>query len=449
MRIGSRLTLEARALDDDGRGLARAGDREVSVFDLLPGERARVTIEHLSPHGARAWGRIEARLGEPSSERIAPACPGFGRCGGCALQHLAYPGQLQHKRRRVEDGLRASLGPRAPEVAGTTAAPRVLGYRSRGKYVAVRERGALTLGAYEPRSHRVVETLGCRVVEPVVDRVARRCRDALADTALSVYDERRREGELRYVIVRSGRGGDALVGLVTTSGARADEVKRAAEAIAKSGDVAGVVWIKNDVETGALLSDDVTPIAGEATVREEIGPGLADLDIAAFSQVNREQARRLHRAAAELADLKGAGRAVELYCGAGAIALHLASAGAEVVGFERHEPAVAVARRAAAELGLSARARFDAADAAEAGSSVRDADAVVVDPPRKGLSPAALEAVCALRAPVIVYVSCNPRSFARDAAELVSRGYELDRIEPWDLMPGTPQVEILARFRRR
>ncbi len=445
-----RIRIEASALDDEGRGVGLAGDRDVSVADLLPGERAEVAIEHMSPHAARAWGRVVRRSGPASPDRAEPACPAFGECGGCALQHLAYPAQLAHKRRVVSRALSRALGPAAPAVADTRPSPKTLGYRSRAKYVAAPQGDTLTLGAFAPRSHRVVETLGCRVVEPVVGRVARATTGALAETSLSIYDEVTRAGELRYAIVRSGTDDTALVGIVTTSDARQGEVARAGDALVAHPEVCGVVWIRNDLRSGGLLTEDIAPLAGRTTVVDEVGPTTADIDVTAFTQVNREQARRLYLRAAELAEVRAGARAVELYCGAGAIALHLAEAGAQVVGVERHEPAVAIARRAADAAGLGDRARFRAADAADylAHADAGAEDVLVVDPPRKGLSAEARAAIARAPARSLLYMSCNPQSFARDAAALAP-SYALELVEPWDLMPGTPQVEILARFSRR
>src|SRR5215470_13035625 len=97
----TRCELQATALDETGAGIGASGAISVHVGDLLPGERAEVVVEHFSPHRPEAWGRIIKRVGPPSPARVAPVCPGFGRCGGCVWQHLAYPAQLAQKHARV------------------------------------------------------------------------------------------------------------------------------------------------------------------------------------------------------------------------------------------------------------------------------------------------------------------------------------------------------------
>src|SRR6266571_2075060 len=106
--VGSQLEVTIESLDDEGRGVGHAiGGLEVHVSNALPGEEVRVAVEHQSPHAPRAWARTLALLGPPAEERVTPACPGHGECGGCMLQHLAYAAQLTEKRRIVERALAA------------------------------------------------------------------------------------------------------------------------------------------------------------------------------------------------------------------------------------------------------------------------------------------------------------------------------------------------------
>src|SRR6185437_2885827 len=121
-------------LDDTGAGIGTADGLRVHVADLLPGERAEVVVDHASPHRPEAWGRIVKRLGAASPDRVPPACPGFGRCGGCTWQHLAYPAQLAAKRARVAAAL-ANV-PDLPPIGEVRPSPAELGYRNKGKYVA-------------------------------------------------------------------------------------------------------------------------------------------------------------------------------------------------------------------------------------------------------------------------------------------------------------------------
>src|ERR1044071_418021 len=211
----TRFELQVTSLDEAGAGIGASGAIAVHVADLLPGERAEVVIDHFSPHRPEAWGRIVKRVGRPSPDRVAPVCPGFGRCGGCVWQHLAYPAQLVAKRARITAALAEvpAVASGAIEIAAVRPSPVLTGYRNKGKYVAGLSGDHLVLGGYAPRSHEVVDTLGCQVVAPIIDEVAIWVRGAAERAQLAPYDERSRTGELRYVIVREADG-DVLIVLV-------------------------------------------------------------------------------------------------------------------------------------------------------------------------------------------------------------------------------------------
>jgi 23S rRNA (uracil1939-C5)-methyltransferase len=448
-----RCTVTAAELDVTGHGVGASGGGRVYVEDLLPGERAEVAIDHASPHRPEAWGRIVRRLGAPSPDRVDPACPAFGRCGGCVWQHLAYPAQLAAKHARVVSALAEvpAIRDGAATIAEVRPAPDTLGYRNKGKYVVGHAGAHLVLGAFAPRSHQVIDTIGCRVVMPIIDEVATWVRGAAERAQLIPYDETSREGELRYVVVREARG-DVMVALVVTSGAPRAKLERVANALARHPAVRGLVAIANDRRDGAIVpsGSSAQVLLGTGQLVDELAGVTIEVGAAEFLQVNRAQAGALYARVAELAGVRPGLRAVDLFAGLGGIGLHLARAGAEVVAVELDRVAVAQLRRAAERAGLPLRAV--AGDAGELASEVRaqlgHPEVAVVNPPRKGLSAGARELVVALAAPTIVYVSCGPESLGRDLAALAAHGWQPDAIEPFDLMPGTAQVETVVRLHR-
>ena len=204
----NRCLVLADALDDAGHGVGVDRGVTVHVADLLPGEQAEVALEHASPHTAQAWGRVARRIGPASPDRVAPACPAFGRCGGCVWQHLAYPAQLGRKHDRVT----RALGP-GIAVAPVEPSPAERHYRNKGKYVAARLGRRLILGAFAPRTHAVIDTAGCQIVAPIVDEVAAWIRGAAEAAELEPYDEATRRGDLRYAVVRASAAGTVSVTL--------------------------------------------------------------------------------------------------------------------------------------------------------------------------------------------------------------------------------------------
>ena len=324
--------------------------------------------------------------------------------------------------------------------------PLTLGYRNQAKLVYGREAdgGSPVLGAFAPHSHRVVDLAGCRVVEPGLEEVRGALLGLLLEKRIEPFDEQRRTSALRYVVLRATEAGRVLVAMVS---ARADwpEASAVARALAASCPaVAGVVLNVNPTTGNRILGDEERVLWGEGALDDAVGDVRVRLVARSFFQVNRHVAGRIYRdiVAAAPARLE---RAVDVYAGAGAIALSLAAKADEVVAIEENRAATAAAAQLIAEHGGDARrVRLVTGDAARCLEHVRAADFVVVDPPRKGCAPSVLAAAARLRPRLLAYLSCDPATLARDLASLVSRGARILRITPYDMMPHTPHVETLA-----
>jgi len=446
----NRCEVQATSLDDSGAGVGLSGQTAVHIGDLLPGELAEVEIDHRSPHKPQAWGRIVRRIGTPSAARVAPLCPGFGRCGGCVWQHLAYPAQLAAKLARVAAALAEvpAVASGAVVIAPVRPSPELTGYRNKGKYVAGQNGDHLVLGAYAPRSHQVIDTLGCRVVAPIIDEVATWVRGAAERAQLTAYDERARTGELRYVIVREA-GGDVMVVLVVAPRTPRAKLDSVAGALANHPAVHSVIAIENDRRDGAIVPSgaSATVLRGHGHLVEHLAGVAVEVGAGEFLQVNRAQATAMYARLAELADVRPGTQAIDLFAGLGGIGLTLARAGAQVISVEIDRDAVAQLRRAAQRAGLPLTAiAGDVGDVR--GQLAARPDVVVVNPPRKGLSAGARAFLAELAAPMVLYVSCGPEALGVDLRALAGHGYTPDAIEPFDLMPGTAQVETLVRLRR-
>jgi 23S rRNA (uracil1939-C5)-methyltransferase len=460
----NRCTVTAADLDEAGLGVGASEGKRVHVADLLPGETAEVAIDHASPHRAEAWGRIVRRVGSNSPDRVEPACPAFGRCGGCVWQHLGYAAQLDAKRDRVVASLAEVPAVRdgSVTISAVRPSPEQLGYRNKGKYVAGRSGPHVVLGAYAPRSHHVIDTLGCRVVVPVIDEVATWVRGAAETARLEPYDEATRLGELRYVVVRESAG-DVMIALIVTSTTSRAKLEIVAAALSKHPAVRGLVSIANDRRDGAIVPSGVSAqvLFGHGHLVETLAGLKLAVGAGEFVQVNRAQAHAMYARATELASeahpnrgggnapLRGV-RAVDLYAGLGGFGLHLPRAGALGAAIDLDREAIAHLRRAAerASLPLTPIAA-DAGDVSEeVHAQLGTPDIVVVNPPRKGLSDGTRKLLVALDAATLIYVSCGPESLGRDLVALAARGWNPDVIEPFDLMPGTAQIETLVRLVR-
>ena len=337
----NRCEVVATALDDGGtrrrRDGRRRGRRAARARRRSAARRAaEVAIDHHSPHRPEAWGRVLRRLGPASPDRVAPACPAFGRCGGCTWQHLAYPAQLAAKHRRVELALAdvRALEPLGARVAEVRPSPAVLGYRNKGKYVVGRAGDRLVLGAYAPRSHDVVDTLGCRVVAPIIDEVATWVRGAAERARLVAYDERRRDR--RAALRDHPRGGRRRDGRRSSSRrppprAKLEQRRERGRAAPRGPrprrDRATIAATARSCPSGSRAE----VLLGHGHLVEQLAGVPVEVGAGEFLQVNRAQAAAMYARVAELAEVRAPGvRAVDLFAGLGGIGLHLARAGAEV-----------------------------------------------------------------------------------------------------------------------
>jgi 23S rRNA (uracil1939-C5)-methyltransferase len=443
VRKGDRLQLLLTALDDEAAGVAMRDGTRVHVAGALDGEEVEAVVAHISPHRPDAWATLE-KIARPGPDRVAPVCRAYGQCGGCPLEHMAYARQLQWKTEELRRVLARFPSLAQVPVGECVPSPRPLGYRNKSKLVYSHDAaGQPLLGAFAPRSHRVVDLAGCRVAEPPLDDVAMLVRDECARRRIEPYDERTGVGLLRYAILRVSDARQVLLTLVTAAREFPDGEALAQALVQARPDIVGVVQNINPARGNALYGRDEQLLAGRGWLEDRVGTVHLRLSATAFFQVNRDIAARIYGDIASAAMLSGHERVVDAYCGVGGIALTLAPRAGEVIGVEEHAGAVADAQ-AAAQLNHATRARFTVGDAAQTLAGIDGADVVVLNPPRRGCAPEVLAAVARLSPRLIAYVSCAPDTLARDLAILDDKGYVTGAVTPYDMLPQTPHVEALA-----
>jgi len=452
--LGATVTVTCDDLDEEGAatGEVREGEEDVPVrvhvAGALPGETVVAAIDHRSPHRPEAWASLR-ELVAPSPHRRPPACRAYGPCGGCVLEHLAYEEQLNWKTARVRALAAAEPALRDVPVAACVAAPRPLGYRNRSKLACARERdGALLLGAYAPRSHAMVDLVGgCRIAEPPLDDVAVVARDVLAQAGVVPYDEHTVTGDLRHVVLRVNHRGEVLVALITARRTWAEGPAVAAALRAARPEITGVLQNVNPSRGNAIYGAEDLLLSGAPTLEDQIDGVRLRLSPRAFLQANRDVAALAYRAIAGAARLTGRETIVDAYAGVGGIALTLAPRAFAVIGIEENGAAVDDATASAALNGI-AHARFVSGDVAPRLAELAQAglcpDVVVLNPPRKGCAPAVLTEVVRLAPRTILYLSCDPATLARDLGWLAAHGFPTRSLTPFDMLPHTPHIEVLA-----
>ncbi len=374
-------------------------------------------------------------------------CPHFPGCVGCPWVGRPYEAQLAAKHRRVGEALADAL-PTAvlPAVDAVTPAPAPSGYRIQAKLVVGATRAGVVLGLYAPGTHRLVDASGCPLHDPLLQRAIPVLRDAAEHERVPIHG-RSRTG-VRYALLRASVAEARVLVTLVSSRARLSHAIRVAHRLRRVVPLAGLLVNENRTSGNVILGARTTAVFGETLLRERYGTVAIAAGPTAFVQGNTRMAAQIYAAIAEAAAVDARTRVVDLYCGVGGIALTLAGRAATVVGIEEVPAAVEAARANAARAG-AAHVRFVAGRVEDALATVgEDLDVVTMNPPRKGCGPAVARAVTARTPRRILYLSCHPESFARDAAVIVARGFTLTRVQPFDLLPQTDHVEVLGIFVR-
>lgn len=254
---------------------------------------------------------------------------------------------------------------------------------------------------------------------------------------------------VRYVLVRASVAESRVLVTLVSSLVPLPGIPSFLRRLRDAVPLAGLLVNENTSTGNVIVGSRTTRVWGETVLRERYGTLTLAAGPTAFVQANTGMAARIYAAIAAAADLHPATRVLDLYCGVGGIALTLAPSVASVVGIEEVEPAVEAARGNAERAG-SARVRFVAARTEDALDHIDEpVDVVTLNPPRKGCGEPVARKLGLLAPPRLLYLSCHPESFARDAGHLAAAGFELERVQPFDLLPQTDHVEVLGTFRRR
>jgi 23S rRNA (uracil1939-C5)-methyltransferase len=355
---------------------------------------------------------------------------------------------LARKRQLVAQAFAAFPAVAGIEIPPVVPSPRRLGYRGRVKLVVRRNQGEVAAGLYVLHSHRVIDISSCPVHPRPVNEVVHYLKKKVQELGIAPYDERDDSGDLRYLDLRySFARCELSVTLVTRHDSFLQGDVLGSALRRRFSFITGVIQNVNEQRGNVIWGNSFRTLAGRDTIMERIGDLKLVFPAGVFSQANPFTARKLYERVCEMVALKGGETVMDLYCGVGPISLYLAAAARQVWAVDDSTLSITTAKQNARRNGRG-NCRFIAGDVSETVAQVRQNlpqfDLMVVNPPRKGVQPAAMEAVLAAGAPKIVYVSCEPKSLARDLQRMSTAGYYVRQIQPFDMFPQTDQVESVA-----
>ena len=449
VRVHEAYTVAIRDLGVHGEGIGSVDGFTVFVPGALPGETVTAKITLLKK--SYALGKLLS-IGQESPFRMVPECPVYEHCGGCQLSHLTYEGQLDMKYRRVKDVIKRIAGESGDLVKPVLPAAHPFAYRNKMAVPAGLVKGKAALGCYRQGSHDIIPVSSCAIQKEENNRLLQFARRFIEKYGISVYDEKTRKGSLRHVMGRVGDDGKVMVVFVTASETLPEE-KRWIEEIQKELPEVVSLWHNIQPKTGnMILGEKIRHLWGGETLTASLCGLRFEVSPYSFFQVHKEQAEILYEKALKYADLKGGETVIDAYCGTGTISLCLAKKAKRVIGIEIVKPAIEDAKKNAKKNHME-NTEFYAADAGKFMPQLYRKglvpDVIVMDPVRAGCSGEVLKAAAGMNPKRIVYVSCNPATFARDAKILKSEGYEIKEIQPVDMFPQTMHVETVALLCRK
>ncbi len=439
------ITFERLSSDGDAVGRLSTG-KTVFVPYACPGEVAEITVDEEQERWAR--GHIIS-IQEPSPARIEPVCPVFGLagCGGCQWQHLSYETTLEAKRQQVVDACtRIGKIAEADELCSATlASPQTMGYRNKIELEVRLINKRLTLGFHQSGGTVLVTPEGCPLFASRHPELIKALQGALR------YANGDADYELSRVALRSNTAGELEIALFTDPGVFprkrfASTLQSAFPEAVSSVRVVQTPPVHTGREHRPPVFKSVEVLAGAGHLEERLGAFTYKVSAPSFFQVNTAAATRLVECVLEGLAVDGSDTVVDLYCGVGTFSLPLATRANKLIALESFGPAVRDLRRNVSDARLNVE--VIGGDAGLETRSISYADALVVDPPRAGLSPRARNEILRIAPARMAYVSCNPATLARDLRTILDGGYRLQSLKPFDLFPQTAHVECLALLKK-
>lgn len=426
-------------------------EKAVIVKNGVPGQTVRFSVNKIRQ--GKAEGRI-LEVVEKAPEEITPACLHFGQCGGCTYQNLPYEEQIALKERQIRQMMDEAVeGDYIWD--GMKESPAKEAYRNKMEFSFGDEYkdGSLALGMHKRGSfHDIVNVTDCKIVDEDYRKILACTLDHARKSGLPYFHRMKHIGFFRHLLVRKAvKTGEILIDLITTSQGE-DDLRlwvRELLDLTLDGRIVGILHTKNDGVADVVKDEGTEILYGQDYFYEQLLGMKFKITPFSFFQTNSSGAEVLYETVREYVGDTKDKVIFDLYSGTGTIAQILAPVAAKVVGVEIVGEAVEAAKENASLNGLD-NCTFWAGDVLKVIESLEEIpDLIVLDPPRDGVNPKALEKIIKFGVNRIVYVACKPTSLVRDLEMLQGRGYQVERIACVDLFPGTYHVETCVLLGRK
>lgn len=436
----SEYEVKISGYNSDGAGVSRIDGQVIFVPGTIDSEVCRIKI--LKVNKNVAYGRLSEVI-TPSENRIAPECKYYPRCGGCDFHHMSYAEELRAKENQVQSVI-SRIGGLDIKVEPIVGSESVSRYRNKAQF-PIGMADKIVSGFYRSHSHDIVPCDDCIIQSEFANKICKTVIFWMEKFNIPPYDERENKGVVRHIYVRN-----TMLCLVVTK--KPKFLAELTDIVLKAHpETSGIILNYNRESTNVILGNEDEVIFGEGFVTDTLCGNEFELSPHAFYQVNHAQAERLYALAIEKAELSENETVIDLYCGAGTITLALAKYAKSAIGVEIVPQAIQNAKENAKRNGAE-NVEFICGDATLAASELKrrgiSADVVVVDPPRKGLTPELIKTIAEISPKRVVYVSCDPATLARDLKLFGEVSYKTESVTPVDMFPRTRHCECVASLRK-
>jgi 23S rRNA (uracil1939-C5)-methyltransferase len=456
----------------EGKALTKLDGKVIFIEGAVPGDVVDVQLSK----SKKEWGEGKAiHFHSLSPDRVTPFCQHFGVCGGCKWQMLPYEKQLQYKQNEVVQNLRRIGKVDLPPIQPIIGCSETARYRNKLEFTFSNRRYLLpseiaaasdmvidqenALGFHVPRLFdKVIDITTCHLMAEPVNAIKNTIRDYAKEHNLAFYDIRFHQGWLRTLIVRVATTGEVMVNVCLAYDDEQERTRLFDHLLKKVPGITTLLYTINPKKNDTIYDLEPKAYFGKGYIIETLstGTGAPPLQFKigpkSFFQTNTRQGERLYQVTRELACLTGKETVYDLYCGTGSIGLFVSDKARQIIGVETVAEAIEDAKENAA-LNHIEHAKFFAGDVIDVCTSEffeqhGKPDVVITDPPRAGMHEKLVRKILETAAPLVVYVSCNPATQARDL-NLLNEKYEVTHVQPVDMFPHTHHIENVVQLKLR